>query len=310
MADQSWDVLIVGGGPAGFAAGLYACRAGLRTVLLEKATFGGQIANAERVENYPGLAEGISGYDLSLQLRQHALKYGLRAVTAEVTAVALREDPKVVTTSSGAARARTVIFAGGGDPQPLGVPGEAKYTGKGVSTCATCDGPLFQDQPVAVVGGGDTALDEAITLTAYASSVTVIHRRRELRAAHALQEKARAEPKVQFLLETTVQAVRGDGLLQAAVVQDLATGEERELPVAGLFVCIGHAPNTGYLAGALPLDKGGHIPVNLWLETAAPGVFAAGEIRQHSAKQVATAVGDGVTAAIAATRYLRSEGHP
>lgn len=307
MADPAWDVLVVGGGPAGLAAALHAARAGLKTLLLEKATFGGQIANADRVENYPGYADGIAGYDLSLQLRQHAVKYGVRAVSSKVTAVELQGDPKTLVTTSGAARARSVIFAGGGDPRKLGVPGEEEYTGKGISYCATCDGAMFQDQPVAVVGGGDTALDEAITLTQYASKVTIVHRSEALRAVQALQDKARAEPKIEYLPETAVQSVKGTDFLDALELRDLASGAVRDFPVAGLFVCIGHAPNTGYLSEALPLDGGGHIPVNLWMQTQIPGVFAAGEVRQHSAKQVATAVGDGVTAAIAAQRYLRGE---
>ena len=306
MADQAWDALVVGGGPAGLAAALYTGRAGLRTLLLDKATFGGQIANADWVENYPGYAEGISGYDLSLQLRQHAVKYGVRAVSAEVTSVELRGDPKTLVTTSGAARARTVIFAGGADPRKLGVPGEEEYIGRGVSYCATCDGAMFQDQPVAVVGGGDTALDEAITLTQYASKVTVVHRGRALRAVQALQDKAGAEPKIEYLPETTVQSVKGNDFLEALELRDLASGAVRDFPVAGLFVCIGHAPNTSYLAEALPLDGGGHILVDLWMQTEIPGVFAAGEVRQHSAKQMAAAVGDGVTAAIAAQRYLQN----
>lgn len=304
MADSSWDVLIIGGGPTGLAAGLHASWLGLRTVVLERALFGGQIANAERVENYPGIAEGISGNDLALQLREHGQKYGLRVVNAEVLEVDVTKDPRIITTENGAARAKTVIFAGGGDLRVLGIPGEEEYRGRGVSTCATCDGPFFQDKPVAVVGGGDTALDEAITLTNYASRVMVVHRHEELRAAQALQNKSRNQPKIAFLPNSAVEAVQGKLSVERLVVRNTVSGKTEDVLIAGVFVCIGSDPNTKYPIAGLTLDKAGHIPVNPWMETEIPGVFAAGEIRQHSIKHIAAVIGDGVTAAAGAARYL------
>jgi len=299
-------LIIIGGGPAGLSAGLYAARSRLHTVLLERAMPGGQIMNAEHVENYPGFPEGISGAELGSLMQQQALKYGLEIVTAEVEEMGLGGDERIVSTSEGSYRAKAVIIAGGSEHSMLGVPGEEKLRGRGVSYCATCDGAFFRDQVVAVVGGGNVALNDAFFLTRFASRVIVIHRRNQLRATRILQERAFTDNKIEFLLDTVVDSIEGDDAVKELRLRNLKTREDSSLEVSGVFVAVGLKPNTGYLNGLLALSPEGFILVNEHMETGVAGVFAAGDIRESSVRQVASAVGDGATAAISAEKYLAS----
>jgi thioredoxin reductase (NADPH) len=301
---KNYDVIIIGGGPAGLSAGIYTARARLSSLLIEKGLVGGLIVNTERLDNYPGFPEGISGLRLAELMQEQGTKYGLETTLAEVTGIELGEGQKVIKTSEGSFIAKAVIIAGGCHRQKLGVPGEEEFTGKGVSYCATCDGALFRELAVAVVGGGNAAITEALHLAKFATRVTVIHRRDQLRATPVLQEKASSEPKIDFLWDSVVQEIEGEGLVNRIRLRNVKTGRESTLDVSGVFVSIGLIPNTGYLEGILPLDKTGAIITNPDMETGVAGIFAAGDIRQDSPRQVITAAGDGATAAIGATKFL------
>ncbi len=305
---KAYDVIIIGGGPAGLSAGLYTSRAGLKTLLIEKGMIGGQITNAELVENYPGFPEGISGFDLGDSIHRQATKFGVETVSAEVTGVELGEGEKVIKTSEGDYTARAVIIAGGAALQKLGVPREEELTGKGVSYCATCDGAFFRGKAVAVVGGGDSALEEAILLTRFASRVIVIHRRDQLRASTIAQYRAFANEKIEFMWDTVVDGIIGDDRVTGLNVRNVKTNATSTIEVAAVFIYVGQRPNTDYLKGILPLDEEGRIITNERMETEVSGVFAAGDIRKHSARQVITAAGDGATAALSAERYLSQQG--
>ena len=304
--DKTHQLIIVGGGPAGLSAGLYASRSKLDILLIEKAVLGGQILNAEMVENYPGFPQGISGSELGALIAQQATKYGLLTIVAEVQGIEIRGGEKIVSTSEGQFKAKAVIIAGGSEYSKLGVPGEEEFTGKGVSYCAMCDGAFFRDQVVAVVGGGNVALNDALFLTGFASKVIVIHRRDQLRATKILHDRAFANPKIKFLWDTVVESITGDKLVKEIRLRNVKTGKGSSLEVSGVFVAVGLRPNTGYLKGLLTLDEGGFISVNGQTETGVPGVFAAGDIRAGSIRQVVSAAGDGATAAIAAERFLSS----
>ena len=304
--DRTYQLIIIGGGPAGLSAGLYASRSKLDTLLIEKAGLGGQILNAEMVENYPGFPHGISGAELGALIAQQATKYGLPTAFAEVQGIEIRGAEKIVSTSEGQYRAKALIIAAGSEYSKLGVPGEEEFTGRGVSYCAMCDGAFFRDQVVAVVGGGNVALNDALFLTRFATKVIVIHRRDQLRATKILQDRAFANPRIEFLWDTVVESIIGDKLVREIRLRNVKTGKGSSLEVSGVFVAVGLRPNTGYLKGLLTLDEGGFIPVNNQMETEVPGVFAAGDIRAGSIRQVVSAAGDGATAAIAAERFLSS----
>ena len=301
-----YQLIIIGGGPAGLSAGLYATRARLSTLLIERAIPGGQIINAELVENYPGFPQGISGAELGSLMEQQATKYGLEIIMAEVEGVEVGEEEKIVHTSEGQYRAKALIIAGGSEHGKLGVPGEEELRGRGVSYCATCDGAFFKDQVIAVVGGGNVAINDALFLTRFASKVIVIHRRDQLRATKILGEGALARPKIEFLWDTVVESIGGDGQVRELGLRNVKTGTKSKLEVSGIFVAVGLRPNTGYLEGVVALSPEGFILVNNQMETGVPGIFAAGDIRAGSARQVSSAVGDGATAAISAERYLSS----
>jgi thioredoxin reductase (NADPH) len=303
-ARKEYDVIIIGGGPAGLSAGLYTSRSRLDTLLIERGVVGGRITDAELVENYPGFAEGISGAELGRLMQQQAAKYGLNIVTAEVTGLELKKDKKVVKTTRGDFTSRAVIIASGSERGKLGVPGEVEVTGKGVSYCATCDGPLFRGKTVAVVGGGNAAISEALYLAKFASKVIVIHRRDQLRATRVLEEKARAEPKIEFLWDTVVEKIEGEKALDQLKLRQVKTGKKSSLDVAGVFIAVGLKPSTDFLKGVLPMDEGGYIITNERMETEIPGIFAAGDIRQSSPRQAITAAGDGATAAVNAEIFL------
>ncbi len=299
------DVVIIGAGPAGLTAGLYASRARRCTVLLEKGVVGGQIALTAVVENYPGFPDGINGYDLSQAMLKQGEKYGLLATYAMADSVEPAEDNHfLVKTSEGEFYTKTVIAAGGAGYKRLGVAGEERLIGRGVSYCATCDAAFFRGQEVAVVGGGDAALDEAVFLSRYASKVHVIHRRDRLRAAPILQERAFAEPKIDFLWNTVVTEVQGDGMVSGVRLRNFESDEESSLELTGLFVFIGQQPNIDYLRGVVAMDEAGYVIVNEWMETSVPGIFAAGDVRSGAARQVVSSAGDGATAAIRADKYI------
>lgn len=301
----SYQVVIIGGGPAGLTAGLYASRAGLRSLLLERGLYGGQIVNAQRVENYPGFPEGIAGLKLGELMYEQATRYGLETLSAEVTGMGAG-SPYEVSTSEGAFEAQTVIIAAGAEPQKLGVPGEERLLGHGVSYCATCDGFFFREQDVAVIGGGDTALSDALELTQHARKVYVIHRRDQLRAGRVIQERAFAEPKLSFIWDTVVDEIAGNDLVSHLKLRNVKSGQASALEVSGIFVAVGIRPNSQRYAHIVKVDETGHIVTDERLATSAPGIFAAGDIRQNSARQVITAAGDGAAAALSAFKYLFS----
>jgi len=306
-SNNEYDVIIIGGGPAGLSAGIYTARARLNSLLLEKGLVGGQIANAELVENYPGFPEGISGFELGQLMEKQATKYGLRMLIAQVTGIELQGERKLIKTTKGDFAARAVIITSGSERVKLGIPGEEKFTGRGVSYCATCDAAFFRDLPVALVGGGDSAITEALDLTKFASKVTMIHRRDQLRATRILQEKAFSEPKIDFLWDTVVEEIAGEDFVKSIKLRNVKSGEESSLDVAGVFMSIGFKPDTDYLKGVVPLDATGHIITNDRMETEVPGIFAAGDVRHNSARQAITAAGDGATAAIYAEKYITGQ---
>ncbi len=302
--DKEYDLIILGGGPAGLTAGLYAARARLRTLLIEKAVPGGQIATTTLVENFPGFPEGVMGPDLAERMQQQAESFGLETTYDEVTGIELTDGLKRVKTLEGDYLAKALIIATGADAVKLGVPGEDKLIGKGVSYCATCDGAFFKDQVIAVVGGGDSALDEGLFLTRFGSKVIVIHRRDQLRASKVLQERAFANPKMAFIWDSVVEEVIGDDEVKALRLRNVKTGESSLLDVSGVFVYIGHHPNTTPFKGLVSLDERGYVITTDKMETSVPGVFVAGDVRVNSARQAITAAGDGATAALTAEKYI------
>jgi len=301
---KQYDIVIIGGGPAGLTAGMYTSRARLKSLLIERGAVGGQIINAQWVENYPGFAEPVSGIDLTEAMHKQATGFGLETLVAEVTGIKTKGKQKVVTTSQGDVTARAVIIASGSERQKLGVPGEAEYTGRGVSYCATCDGAFFRDKPVVVVGGGNAALTEALELTKFASKIVVIHRRNELRATKILQEKALAEPKIEVMWDTVVDEIAGETFVERVKVHNVKTGKESVLEVSGVFMAVGFKPNTAFLKGVVDLDDIGTVVTGNRMETSAPGIFAVGDVRSNSIRQVVAAAGDGAVAAINAEKYI------
>ncbi len=299
-----YEVIIIGGGPAGLTAGLYTSRDKLNSLLIEKRLVGGQIGTAELVENYPGFPDGIGGFELTDLMQRQAAKFGLKTVTAEVTGVEPQQKRIVVKTTDGDYTAQAVIITSGSERRKLNIPGEKEFSGKGVAYCATCDAPLFRDVHVAVVGGGDAAITEALHLAKFASKVTLIHRRNQLRASAILQEQALSHPKMEFIWDTMAEEIEGDDLVRRIKLRQVKTGEKSALEVAGVFVSVGLKPNTDYLKSVLKLDEGGHIITNEKMETKIPGIFAAGDVRRNSARQAITAAGDGATAAFYAEKFL------
>ncbi len=295
---------IIGGGPAGLSAGLYTSRAGLKTLLVERGIFGGQIVNAQMVENYPGFPEGISGIKLSSLMQQQASKYGLETLTDEIIRLALGQ-PYLIFTSDSRIEAAAIIIAAGSEYHKLGVAGEERLLGHGVSYCATCDGFLFRDREVAVVGGGDTAITDALELSQHARKVYVIHRRDQLRAGQLLQQRAFAQPKLEFIWDTVVEEIAGAQAVNTLKLGNVKTGQLSTLKVAGVFIAVGLKPNSQCFADIVELNETGQIVTNEFMATSVPGIFAAGDIRSNSVRQIATAVGDGATAAMSAFRYLR-----
>jgi thioredoxin reductase (NADPH) len=306
MAVEEHDLAIVGGGPAGLTAGIYAARSRVDAVLLEaKPLTGGQILLTDVIENYPGFPEPLSGAELMDKMRKQAERFGLQFATADVTNVRALDGKYLLETPQADYLARTVVVATGTESRKLGVPGEEEFWGMGVTTCATCDGPLYRDRPVAVIGGGDSAVKEAVYLTNFASKVYVIHRRDRLRAEKIIQEHAFAQEKIEFVWNTVVTEMVGGGDgLTGVKVKNVKTGNERELAVDCVFLYVGVLPNTSFVKDLVKLDDHGLIVTDEDMCTSAPGIFAAGDCRSKTLKQVATAVGEGAAAAFSAQEYV------
>ena len=314
MTAQStvYDVIVIGSGPAGYTAGIYAARAQLKPIVFEGTSFGGALMTTTEVENYPGFRAGITGPELMDEMREQALRFGADLQMEDVESVALAGPVKEVVTAGGETyRARAVILAMGAAARYLGVPGEQELLGRGVSACATCDGFFFKDQDIAVIGGGDSAMEEATFLTRFARSVTLVHRRDEFRASRIMLERARANEKITFLTNTTVVAVEGDTTVTGLRVRNAVTGAESTLPVTGVFVAIGHDPRSELVRDQVEVDTEGYVLVRgRTTATSVEGVFAAGDLVDHTYRQAITAAGSGCSAAIDAERWLTDAEEP
>jgi thioredoxin reductase (NADPH) len=308
MSEEPRQAVIIGSGPAGLTAAVYAARANLAPLLIEGFEAGGQLMLTTDVENYPGFVDGIMGPELMEQMRKQAARFGTEYLTQDVTSVDLARSPFEIVVGDDVIRAQSVIIATGAQAKMLDVPGERRLLGHGVSTCATCDGFFFRDQELVVVGGGDSALEEALFLTKFASKLTVVHRRDTLRAAKIMQDRAFANDKINFLWDSVVTEVQGDGKVAGVVVKNLKTGDESKLEASGLFVAIGHLPNTSLFEGQVELRDGYIVTETGATQTSVPGVFAAGDVVDSKYRQAVTAAGMGCMAAIDAERYL--EGIP
>ena len=299
-----YDVVIIGGGPAGLTAGLYATRARLSTLLIESQTIFSQTIITSHIENYPGFSEGIEGFELIDKMKKQAEGFGLESVFENVKSLQREGGVWLVQTEDKSYESLTVIIASGASPKRLGVPGESEFCGRGVSYCATCDGPFFRDKDIVVIGGGDTALEEAIFLTKFASKVTIIHRRDKLRATKLLAERAFSNDKIEFVWDSQLTEILGKDGIKSAKIKNLKTQQDTELPANGVFIFVGLTPNTDFLKGVLELDKAGYIITDEEMKTSAEGIFAAGDCRQKSLRQIITAAGDGATASFSAQKSI------
>lgn len=303
---NDYDVLVVGGGLAGLTAGMFGARHGLKTGLIEQMMGGAQIINIEKIENFPGFPQGIPGAELAPAVQEQAMNAGAEFIMAEATGVFREGNYKVVATDAGKYRAKAVIMAAGSTLRKLGIPGEEEMFGRGVSNCATCDGPLYMGQVVGVVGGGDSAADEALTLTQYAGRVLLFHKSQQLDAQKTLADRVHEDRRIEVVYNSTVEAVLGEDTVSGVRVRNVVTNIENVVDLTGLFVYVGLEPNSQMLQGLVKLDSAGHIAVNVSMETEIPGLYAAGDIRQNSASQLVTSAGDGATAAVAAFKYINS----
>ena len=308
--ENLYDVVIIGSGPAGLSAGLYAARAKMKTLILEKNKVGGQISTTNEVANYPGSIANATGPSLTARMVEQVEEFGAERKKDTIKAVDFSGKIKVIKGEQGEYQAKTVIIANGAEPRPIGCPGEVELTGKGVSYCATCDADFFTDLEVFVVGGGDSAVEEAIYLTKFARKVTIVHRRDELRAAKSIQEKAFKNPKIDFLWNTGIQEIKGDGVVESIVFKNLVSGEIHEYNASeedgtfGIFVFVGYNPLSELYQGKIELADSGYIPTDDNMKTNIGGVFAAGDIRVKSLRQVVTAVADGAIASVQAEKYI------
>lgn len=299
------DMVIIGGGPAGLTAGIYAARETLDVVLLEKAITGGIPGIVDKIDNYPGFPDGISGLELMQRMRAQADRFGLKVEEFEnVERLQVEKEGFQIFTENRQYHSRTVIIASGGVPRHLDVPGESEFTGRGVSYCATCDGPFFKDADLVVVGGGNAAIQEALYLTKFARQVTVVHRRDQLRAQPILQEHAFRHPKIKFVWNSVVSQIFGGEQVEGVTLKNVQTGSKVNLPVQGVFIFIGWLPNTAFVQGLLELDSEGHIITDSNMQTSIPGIFAVGDVRSKPFRQIANAIGDGAIGALAASKYL------
>lgn len=303
-----YDIIIIGGGPAGLTAGIYSARAKMKTLLLEKMMVGGQAAITETIENYPGFPEGIAGPELTERMREQAAKFGVDFFDAEVKKIRDQAFETgrgfAVSTDQEEYSALALIAATGAQPSSLGIPGEKRLTGKGVSYCATCDGPFFRDQDIVVAGGGDTAVEEALFLTKFGKKVSLVHRRDRLRATKILQERASANPKIEFVWDSVLTEVMGDNNVEGVKVKNVKTEKEREIAAKGVFVFVGIVPNTEFLKDLVEMDESGYIITDENMQTRQEGIFACGDARKKLLRQVVTACGEGATAAFSAQHYI------
>jgi len=300
-----YDMLIVGGGPAGLTAGLYASRSTLDALLFERMVPGGQIVNTEWVEDYPGFGK-IRGAELAEKIREHSQSFGLQILQENVKEVYTEGDLRCVKTENAEYKALTVLVAPGGFPRRLGVPGEAKLNGKGVSYCGICDGAFFKDQRIMVAGGGDSAAEEAHFLTKFGSHVHMVHRRDELRAKRILQERVLKNPKITVIWDTVVTEIKGDTEVRSVLLKNVKTGEITEQETEGVFIFIGFKPNSGVIRDPVELDQDGHIITSRHMETSIKGIFAAGDVRSQIVRQITNSVGDATVAVVAAERYIEA----
>ena len=298
------ELVVIGGGPAGLTAGIYAGRAKLDTVVIEKMMPGGQIASSDMLENYPGFPEGIAGWEIGMQMQKQCDKWGARFISSEVKSLSYEGEYKIIETDKESWRTRAVIIAGGARPRPLDIPGEREFAGRGVSWCATCDGALYTGKKVLVIGGGNSALEESLFLTKFASEVVIIQDQPDLSATPLFIEKARQNAKISILTNKKVLEIAGGNIVEKLRISDNITGAVQEIPTNGVFIFIGMIPNTEWLGGAVAVDAEGYILTDVEMKTRIPGVYAAGDIRVKEVRQVTTAVGDGTIAAVQAERYL------
>ncbi len=304
MESTTYDVIVIGAGPSGLAAALYTSRANLSTLVLEKGPTGGQISLTDAVENYPGFPEPESGAELADRMQRQAEKFGAVLKNAHVSEIRPNGKQFVVVADKQEISAKAIILAMGADPKKLGVPGEEKNVGTGVSYCATCDGAFFRGKDVIVVGGGDAAIEEGLFLTRYCNTVTVVHRRDQLRASAIVQNRAFANKKIKFIWNAVIKEIVSTGKVDHVVLENVKTGETWEHKIDGVFIFVGHIPNTRLVEGLVEMDDHQLIQVDLWMRTSHPGIFACGDCRTEAARQMASSVGDGVTAAIAAAKYV------
>jgi thioredoxin reductase (NADPH) len=299
-----YEVIIIGGGPAGLTAGLYTSRSRFNTLLIEIGLLGGQMTTTEVIENYPGFPQGINGDELSRLMEEQAKRFGLEVVSQEVVEVKLEGERKLVKTDESTYLCEALIICTGTEYRKLGIPGEKEFTGKGVSYCATCDGAFFKDSQIVVVGGGDSALTEALFLTKFAKELTIIHRRDALRGTKIYQERVLSNPKIKMLWNSVVQKIKGDSIVRSIIIKNVKTGEINEFNTEGVFLFVGVSPRTQFLKNLITFDEAGYIVTDENCETSIKGIFAAGDCRKRLLRQIATAVGDGATAAFATEKYL------
>ncbi len=301
-----FDTVVIGGGPAGLTAGIYCARSGMKTLLVERAILGGQVSLCSTIENYPGFPSGISGVELAARFEDQAKKFGVETVWGEVQKISLEGSLKKVELMDNAFSAKTMIIAIGTEPRKLGIPGESELRGKGVSYCATCDGAFYKEKEIVVIGGGNSAISEAIFLTKFASKVSVIHRRDRLRADQILADRAASDPKIELVWDSIPLSINGSGKVESVTVKNVNNDEKKDIPCDGVFIYIGESPSTGLFKEKLNLSKEGFILVDDRMRTSVEGVFAAGDICQKNFRQIATAVGDGAIAADSARKYLEN----
>ncbi|HER23672.1 MAG TPA: thioredoxin-disulfide reductase [Candidatus Atribacteria bacterium] len=303
-----YDAIIIGGGPAGLTAGIYLSRAGMETLLIEKAMIGGQAVLTETIENYPGFPEGIGGLELVQKMEEQANRFGLKIEYGEVVEIRMMErkgnNLKIIKTNNQEFNALAIILTSGAEASKLGIPGEEELTGRGVSYCATCDAPFFRDKKIVVIGGGDTAIEEALYLTKFVREVTIIHRRDRLRATKILQERALDNDKINFVWDSTVTKVIGQEKVNGVLIQNKKTDEEKEIPCQGVFIFVGNIPNSKFIKELVKLDQRGYILTDDNMMTSQKGIFACGDVRKKILRQVVTACGEGATAAFAAQKYI------
>lgn len=301
---QSYDVIIIGAGPAGLTAALYSARSKLSTLYLDTLGAGGQVAVTDEIENYPGFTDGISGFDLSVKMEEQALRFGANSLLANVLGIELANPYRIVKTSKGIFSGKIIIIATGAAPKTLNCPGELTFRTRGVSYCATCDGPFYEGSDIIVVGGGNSAVEEACYLTRFAHKVSVVHRRDALRATKIIQDRALANPKLEFIWNTVIDEIQGEDSVKKVILRNLLTAQRMEMPIDGIFIYVGNEPNTSFVKNLLQLTEDGYIQTDDFMRTNIPGIYAVGDVRQKLLRQVVTAVSDGAIAAYHGEKYI------